>query len=86
MKKPVFKTPITPVSDPVNSPAHYANQGIECIDYIKQQLSDEQYLGYLLGNVTKYIHRHNYKNGLEDLKKAQWYLNRYVSEYSGKQK
>lgn len=55
------------IEDMVNSPSHYAAQGVECIDYIKQQLTEEQYMGYLLGNVTKYLHRHNYKNGLEDL-------------------
>lgn len=71
--------------DMVNSPPHYAGQGVECIDYIKQQLTAEQFRGYLLGNVTKYIHRHNYKNGLEDLKKAQWYLGRYIDEYQGDQ-
>lgn len=70
--------------DMVNSPPHYANQGVECIDYIKQQLTEDQYMGYLLGNVTKYLHRHNYKNGLEDLRKAQWYLDRYVQAYKNK--
>jgi hypothetical protein len=70
--------------DMVNSPSHYAAQGVECIDYIKQQLTEEQYMGYLLGNVTKYLHRHNYKNGLEDLRKAIWYLDRYVQAYADK--
>ena len=70
--------------DMVNSPSHYADQGVECIDYIKQQLTEEQYMGYLLGNVTKYLHRHNYKNGLEDLRKAIWYLDRYVQAYENK--
>lgn len=59
--------------DPVN-PHHYKSEGVECIDYIKQQLSRDAYVGYLEGNVIKYIHRHKYKNGLEDLRKAQWYL------------
>ena len=59
--------------DPVNPP-HYKSEGVECIDYIKQQLSRDAYVGYLEGNVIKYIHRHKYKNGLEDLRKAQWYL------------
>ena len=71
--------------DMVNSPSHYVDQGVECIDYIKQQLTADQFRGYLLGNITKYIHRHNYKNGLEDLKKAQWYLDRYVSAYENKE-
>jgi hypothetical protein len=61
--------------DPVN-PSHYKSEGVECVDYIKQQLSRDAYVGYLEGNVIKYIHRHKYKNGLEDLRKAQWYLNK----------
>lgn len=60
--------------DNVNSPAHYtSNGGIECIDYIKSILSKEEYIGYLRGNITKYLHRWRNKNGLEDLKKSQWY-------------
>lgn len=67
--------------DMVDKPPHYNQGGIECIDYIEQQLGDE-YRGYLQGNVIKYLHRFKYKNGLEDLKKAQWYLNKLV-EHEG---
>lgn len=67
--------------DAVNKPSHYNNGNIECIDYIEQQLSPEEFKGYLLGNVIKYTHRHKYKNGLEDLKKAQWYQNKYIDKY-----
>jgi hypothetical protein len=62
--------------DVVNNPSHYNKGGMECIDYIEQQLSPEAFKGYLEGNMIKYMHRHKYKNGLEDLKKAQWYLQR----------
>ena len=64
----------------VDEPPHYNVGEIECIDYIKQQLGDE-YGAYLLGNCIKYLHRHKYKYKgapLEDLKKAQWYLNRLI--------
>jgi len=37
-------------------------------------LTDEELIGYYRGNVAKYLHRWRYKNGLEDLKKARWYL------------
>ena len=60
--------------DNVNSPSHYGNGSIECIDYIKDFLNDDEYQGYLRGNIAKYMHRFPYKNGLEDLKKAQVYL------------
>ena len=82
MKKPIFTSS---AQNMVNKPPHYANQGVECIDYIEQQLTPEGFRGYLLGNITKYLHRHTYKNGLEDLKKAQWYLNKYVEAYGEKQ-
>jgi len=85
MKKPVFKTSLKTAADPVNSPQHYASQGIECIDYIKQQLTPEEYRGYLLGNAHKYLHRHRYKGKLlEDLRKMQWYFLRYIKEYEEK--
>jgi hypothetical protein len=62
-------------SDPVNSPSHYTSGGIETIDFIEAKELD-----YNLGNVIKYITRADKKGKkLEDLKKAQWYLNRAVS-------
>ena len=68
--------------DVVNNPSHYNKGGMECIDYIEQQLSPEAFKGYLEGNMIKYMHRHKYKNGLEDLKKAQWYLQRLTKATS----
>jgi hypothetical protein len=62
--------------DMVNSPAHYGNGSIECIEYIEDFLTTEEFIGYLRGNIAKYLHRFRYKNGLEDLRKAEWYLNR----------
>lgn len=67
----------TPSEDKVNKPSHYNQGGIECIDYIAQQLGDGL-VSYCQGNVIKYLHRWRYKNGLEDLKKAQWYLNKMI--------
>ena len=64
-------------SDNVNSPSHYNQSGIECIDAIKASLGDS-YQDYCKGNVMKYLWRYKYKNGIEDLKKAQWYLNSMV--------
>lgn len=66
-------------SDSVNRPAHYCRGGLECIEVIKAELTPEQYIGYLYGNVTKYLWRYQYKNGLEDLKKAAHYL-RWLQE------
>lgn len=64
--------------DAVNRPEHYNSAGVECIDYIKQQLG-EDFKAYLLGNCMKYIHRHKYKNSpKQDLEKASWYLDRLI--------
>ena len=61
--------------DMVNHPSHYKVGGIETIDFIEAKS-----LGYNLGNVVKYITRADHKgNKLEDLEKAQWYLNREIS-------
>ena len=66
--------------DNVNNPAHYGQGKIEAIEYIEDFLTEEEYQGYLRGNIAKYLHRFKYKNGIEDLKKAQWYLNRLIEQ------
>jgi len=60
--------------DNVNHPAHYGQGKIECIDYIEDFLTKEEFIGYLRGNLAKYLHRWRRKGGLEDLDKADWYL------------
>tara|TARA_R100001244_G_scaffold22265_1_gene23406 strand:- start:1114 stop:1473 length:360 start_codon:yes stop_codon:yes gene_type:complete len=57
----------------VHSPAHYNQGHTECIDAIEAMLSQEEYIGYLRGNSMKYRWRFRYKNGFEDLNKAEWY-------------
>lgn len=66
-----------PPNDNVNSPKHYALDGlnIEAIDVIRSVLGPDKFQGYCRGNVIKYLLRAEHKNGLEDLKKAQVYLN-----------
>lgn len=64
--------------DLVNSPSHYANSKYEVIDYMEDKLTEEQFEGYCIGNVIKYISRYRHKNGLEDLQKARWYLNKAI--------
>ena len=67
--------PLMTKADMVNHPPHYKAGGIETIDFI-----EAKGLGYHLGNVVKYVSRADLKGAkLEDLKKAQWYLNRAVS-------
>lgn len=65
-------------SDNVNHPIHYMGK-VEVIDYIEDKLTPEQFEGYLVGNVMKYMSRYQKKNGLEDLKKGSWYLNKLIN-------
>lgn len=65
-------------ADMVNHPPHYTNGGLEVIDIMQAKMTPEQFEGYLLGQIWKYTMRYRNKNGLEDLQKAQWYLNRLV--------
>ena len=66
------------LTDNVNHPPHYKAGGIETIDFIEAKS-----LNYNLGNVVKYITRADHKgNKLEDLQKAQWYLNREIKNLS----
>lgn len=75
------------LDDPVNSPAHYTAGGIETIDYIKAKLTPEEYIGYLKGSVIKYTSRAGKKaDTIQDLEKAQWYMNRQIKELKGEVK
>ena len=65
--------------DMVNKPPHYNQGGIECIDAIEASMEKEAFAGYCKGNVIKYLWRYEYKNKIEDLKKAQWYLAKLVT-------
>jgi hypothetical protein len=73
------------VSDLVNNPPHYNQAGIECIDAILAATNHNKE-GYLQGNILKYVWRYEYKGGLEDLQKAQWYLNKLIEVYKEKHK
>ena len=73
------------MNDNINRPSHYRKNRIECIDAIKSSLGDG-YESYLVGNIIKYMWRYRHKNGLEDLEKAQWYLNKLISTIKDKHK
>ena len=67
--------------DSVNHPPHYTRGGIETLDVIRAKMSSDSFQGYLMGNVLKYLLRCEYKNKrVEDIKKAQFYLNALVEE------
>ena len=66
----------------VDSPPHYNNTEIECIEAIAAATGDG-FEYYLQGNIMKYLWRYRYKNGVEDLEKARWYLNKLIVEVEG---
>ena len=78
------KTDYSGSTDPVNHPSHYTWSSIEPIDAI-----EAWQLPYHLGNVVKYVSRAGHKDKsktLEDLKKANWYLSRYISNLEQEEK
>lgn len=75
-------TPLFLYEDVVNHPSHYTDGNIECIDYIQDKLTPEEFQGFCKGNALKYISRAGKKNPAkhnEDLKKAIWYLERVTN-------
>lgn len=70
------------MKETVNSPAHYNTGNIETIDYISDTLTTEEFEGYCIGNILKYVSRYKHKNGIEDLKKARWHLDKLIKESS----
>ena len=69
--------------DNVHSPDHYKHGKKETIEVIRDCMTSDEYHGYLKGNVLKYVSRYKFKGEpLEDLQKANWYLNRLIKELS----
>ena len=69
------------MSNKVDHPGHYNFGKMETLDLIDNFSTPEEYDGFLKGNIIKYLHRYNFKNGLEDLEKAQWYLNKLIDVF-----
>ena len=66
------------MSDNVNHPSHYETGKFECIDVMVETQGVQATKDFCLCNALKYIYRHRRKNGLEDIQKAIWYLNKAV--------
>lgn len=63
--------------DKIN-PSYYAEQAISPIEYIVANK-----MGFIEGNIIKYVSRYKEKNGVEDLKKARWYINSLIDLMEG---
>lgn len=66
------------MNDNVNHPKHYETGRFECIEVMEEALGTEAVKGFCLCNAFKYIYRCRNKNGLEDIKKADWYLKKLI--------
>jgi hypothetical protein len=65
----------------VNHPKHYNTGGVETLTFIKAKLTQEEYQGFLLGNIIKYISRCNFKgNKKQDLEKSKFYIDELLKE------
>lgn len=73
-----------PKGSEVNHPGHYNAGRFEAIDVIEDTLTRDEFRGFCLGNVMKYVMRARHKGGLTDLRKAEWYMRRLIeSEEEG---
>ena len=69
------------VPDMVNHPQHYTQGNIECIDALKAATVGKRGIeAVCVANVVKYLWRYEEKNGIEDVRKAKWYVERLLSE------
>lgn len=66
------------IFDNVDSPKHYTDGKYECIEVMQDIWGVDMVKDFCLGNAFKYIWRSTKKNGLEDLKKAKWYINKII--------
>lgn len=87
IRYPVFavqplSTASTPtMSDPVNHPSHYTQGGVECIDALEAATVNLSGIeAVCTANAIKYLWRWKDKNGVEDLRKAVWYINRLIQK------
>ncbi len=70
----------------INHPKHYTTANFECIDVMEDVIGKNGVKSFCLGNAFKYIYRCNYKHETptEDIKKAIWYLNKFLQLEEGK--
>lgn len=66
------------MTDNVNHPSHYCPGQYECIDVMIETQGVEATMNFCMCNAFKYLYRQNGKNGLEDVRKADWHLCKYL--------
>lgn len=64
--------------DNVQNPKHYADGKFECIDVMLETQGKQAVMSFCICNAFKYTYRASRKNGIEDVKKAKWYLDKFI--------
>ena len=64
--------------DSINHPGHYETGKFECIDVMLETQGAEAVKNFCICNAFKYLYRHKRKKGIDDIKKADWYLKKYI--------
>lgn len=69
--------------DTINHPTHYNAGNNECIEVMEETQGTDAVMGFCLCNACKYLYRHKFKNGVEDIRKAKWYIDKYLQLNDG---
>lgn len=75
-----------PADDPVDHPSHYTHGSVECIDAMVETQGKNAVQHFCICNAFKYLWRWRGKNGMEDIKKAAWYLNKAITLQESEEK
>jgi hypothetical protein len=77
-EKPTMQTMPVKFDDVVNHPSHYCTGKFECIEVMTEVFGKEAVQAFCRCNAFKYLYRSDRKNGIEDIKKARWYINKFI--------
>ena len=77
-EKPTMQTMPVKFDDVVNHPSHYCTGKYECIEVMTEVFGKEAVQAFCRCNAFKYLYRSDRKNGIEDIKKARWYINKFI--------
>ena len=75
-RRPLIPTAVP--EDIVNHPSHYETGKFECFDVMREAFGDEAVKNFCICNAFKYLYRHQRKNGIEDIRKAKWYIDHFL--------
>ncbi|MCT6889354.1 MAG: DUF3310 domain-containing protein [Lactobacillus sp.] len=73
-----IRMPTSNLKESTLEPSYYQQNGQDLIDHLSEIFNADMFIGFMTGNIFKYLTRWQQKNGIEDLKKAQVYLNRLI--------